>query len=154
MYLGRHYSLQLDIKEELKYPVVKLYHGKFVVSTPIRNEELIRKAMEEWYRSKALQRIKKRIQFYQPKIRVKPNKVTVKEQKKRWGSCSSRDNLNFNWRIIMAPLNVLDYIVVHEMCHLVYLNHSQDYWDLVQSILPDYEKRREWLKKNGIRLSL
>jgi len=154
MYLGRNYSLQLHIKEDLKNPIIKLYLGKFVVYTPTKDEVIIRKAMEEWYRRKALQQIKERVEYYQHRVGVKPNKVTVKEQKKRWGSCSSKGNLNFNWRAVMASSNVLDYIVVHEMCHLVHLNHSKDFWDMVQSILPDYGTRREWLKKNGVRLSL
>lgn len=154
MYLGRNYSLQLITDTETKKPVVKLYQGKFTVTTPTWDEEMIKKAMEAWYRNKAKEQIKERIKYYQPRVGAKPARVTVKEQKKRWGSCSSKGNLNFNWRAVMAPSPVLDYIIVHELCHLIHHNHSREFWNLVAFILPDYKNRREWLKKNGVRLSI
>jgi predicted metal-dependent hydrolase len=110
--------------------------------------------MLNWYRKKAREQINERIKYYQPKVGVQPARITVKEQKKRWGSCSSRGNLNFNWRAVMAPSPVLDYIIVHELCHLKHHNHSREFWNLLASILPDYKNRREWLKKNGVRLNL
>lgn len=154
MFLGRDYSLQLIIDAEPKKPAVQLNQGQLVVTVPSREEELINKAMEAWYRSRAQEQIKERINYYQPIVGAEPARVMVKEQKKRWGSCSSKGNLNFNWKAIMAPPPVLDYIIVHELCHLVHHNHSQDFWNLLASILPDYKERREWLKKNGVRLSL
>ncbi|MGR6835174.1 M48 family metallopeptidase [Syntrophomonas erecta] len=154
LYLGRNYSLQLKVDTTLKKPVVKLYQGKFMVNTPTRDEEAIKKAMESWYRSKAREQIEKRLKFYQPKVGVKPARVMIKDQKKRWGSCSSKGNLNFNWRSVMAPSPVLDYIIVHELCHLVHLNHSREFWNLVSAILPDYGNRKDWLRKNGVRLKL
>ncbi|MDF2674900.1 MAG: hypothetical protein K0R09_3168, partial [Clostridiales bacterium] len=73
----------------------------------------------------------------------------VKEQKTLWGSCSSKDNINFNWKLIMAPQAVLDYIVVHELCHLKHRDHSKNYWNLVEQIIPDHKEKRKWLKENG-----
>ena len=154
MYLGRNYSLQLHVDSTLKKPVVKLYQGKFIVNTPTRDEEVIKKAMEAWYRSKAQEQIKERLKYYQSRVGTKPAKVTIKEQKKRWGSCSSKGNLNFNWRAVMAPSPVLDYIIVHELCHLMHLNHSKEFWNRLSSVLPDYEDRKNWLKKNGVRLNI
>jgi len=154
LYLGRSYSLQLIIDKGLKKPVVNLYNSKLIVTTPAGDEELIKKALEAWYRSKAKEQITERIKYYQLQVGAIPARVTVKEQKKRWGSCSSKGNLNFNWKAVMAPSPVLDYIIVHELCHLIHLNHSRQYWDLVAAILPDYKKRREWLKENAVRLSL
>ncbi|MCA9386358.1 M48 family metallopeptidase, partial [Candidatus Dojkabacteria bacterium] len=69
-----------------------------------------------------------------------------------WGSCSSKGNLNFTWRLIFAPLEILDYVVVHELCHLKEQNHSQRFWDLVAEQVPDYKKKRIWLKKHGANL--
>lgn len=149
MYLGSSYPLLLDIDEELTKPIVRLLGGRFIVQTPDCDKKIISDAMECWHRSKAREQISERIEYYKPWINAKPNKVTIKKQKKRWGSCSSRGNLNFNWRIIMAPAEVIDYVVVHEMCHLVYLNHSRNFWELVASILPDYKDRKGWLRKNG-----
>ncbi|MGI6452102.1 MAG: M48 family metallopeptidase [Syntrophomonadaceae bacterium] len=154
MYLGRDYPLQISIDKELKQPIVTLLQGEFTVFTASRNEEPVKKAMESWYRSKATEQINERIKYYEPRVGVKPTRITVKEQKKRWGSCSSKGNLNFNWKAIMAPPSVLDYIIVHELCHLIHYNHSREFWNLVGSILPNYKTQQAWLKENGARLYL
>ena len=79
-------------------------------------------------------------------------RIAIREQKTRWGSCSSKGNLNFNWLLILAPPEVLDYVVVHELCHRRQMNHSQAFWKEVEKILPDYRERQKWLKDNGWRL--
>lgn len=154
MYLGRNYSLQIIMDETVKKTTVSLYQGKLYVTTATGNVAEIKAAMEYWYREKTLQLVMERIKYYQPYIIVMPRLVKVKQQKKRWGSCTSKKNLYFNWRCCMAPAKVLDYIVVHEMCHMVYLNHSKEFWNMVGRILPDYKECREWLKKFGIRMDL
>lgn len=85
-------------------------------------------------------------------IGVKYNRIAIREQKTRWGSCSSDQNLNFNWKLILAPPEVLDYVVVHEICHLKEMNHSRAFWDEVEKILPDYQAQKQWLKDNGWKL--
>ena len=80
---------------------------------------------------------------------VKYQELKFLDMKKRWGSCTSKRELFFNWKCIMAPSPVLDYIVVHEMAHMVYMNHSQEFWHLVKKVLPDYVQRKEWLRNNG-----
>jgi len=80
--------------------------------------------------------------------------ITVRDQKTRWGSCSGRGTLSFNWRLILAPTEILDYVVVHELCHLTHMNHSKEFWKLVESVIPDYKIRRKWLKENGHTLRL
>ncbi|MGI6422468.1 MAG: M48 family metallopeptidase [Syntrophomonadaceae bacterium] len=154
LYLGTNYFLQLVTDETLKKPMVRLYQDKILVITSSRDGAAIRQAIIDWYRSQASKKIQDRINYYHHKIGKNPARITIKEQRTRWGSCSSLGNLNFNWKIIMAPSPVLDYIVVHELCHLVHLNHSKDFWNLLASILPDYQERREWLKKNGFSLDL
>lgn len=152
LYLGFEYPLHLDIDYKLKKPFVYLYTDRLTISTPSNDTVLIKTAMESWYRYMAYKYIRSRIEYYQPIIGISPNKIKIKEQKTRWGSCSSKGNLNFNWKVIMAPAGVLDYIIVHEMCHLIHLNHSKDYWKLVSSIMPNYKVLKDWLKKNGIKL--
>ena len=71
------------------------------------------------------------------------------KNKKRWGSCSGKDDLNFNWKLIMAPMSIVDYIVVHELTHLKHSNHSQEFWQTIEAIIPDYEEKQEWLRVNG-----
>lgn len=80
--------------------------------------------------------------------------ITIRDQKTRWGSCSGRGTLSFNWRLILAPPEILDYVVVHELCHLTHMNHSREFWALVGSVIPDYKVRRKWLKENGHTLRL
>ncbi|HOP93658.1 MAG TPA: SprT family zinc-dependent metalloprotease [Acetivibrio thermocellus] len=154
MYLGRNYSLQIQIDANARKTEVELYQGKFRITAPSKNEDMIRQAMEQWYREKTLEKVSERIQYYQRFFRKKPAGVKVKEQRKRWASCTSKDELLFNWRCVMAPSHVLDYIVVHEMCHMYYKNHSQEFWDMLASIIPDYERRKDWLKKYGVRMDL
>lgn len=153
MYLGKGYPLQIELNDSLQVPEVKLYRGKLIIYTPTEDEEFLKIVVEKWYREKAKEIINERVGYYHYVIGVKPAKVTIKEQKKRWGSCSSLGNLNFNWKLIMAPPAVIDYVVVHEMAHLVHLNHSRDFWNLVESILPDYKERKKWLMNNGQRLT-
>lgn len=154
MYLGRNYSLQIDINRDIKKPDVRLYQGKFHVSAPGKDENVVEHAMEQWYREKTLEKALERIKYYQHFFKRKPADVRVKEQQKRWASCTSKDELLFNWRCVMAPSHVFDYIVVHEMCHMYYKNHSQEFWDMLASVLPDYERRKEWLKNYGVRMDL
>lgn len=80
--------------------------------------------------------------------------ITVRDQKTRWGSCSSRGTLSFNYRLIFAPLPILDYVVVHELCHLCHMDHSKAFWAAVASVMPDYKQRRQWLKDHGQELNL
>ena len=155
MYLGRNYSLQIHIDEALQNnSIVKLFRGKFHVYVKEKNDELIKETMEAWYREKTEEQVKKRIKYYQKFFDKKPSDIKVKEQKKRWASCTSKNELLFNWRCAMAKATALDYIVVHEMCHMYYMNHSQEFWGLVASVMSDYEIRKEWLRDYGIRLNL
>ena len=154
MYLGRNYCLDIIFDEKLDSITVKLFRGKFVVSTYTKDEDLIKNAMENWYRQKTLAKVKERISYYKSYFNNEVTHVKVKEQKKRWASCTPKNELLFNWRCVMAPAFVLDYIVVHEMCHMEYKNHSKDFWNRVCSVMPDYEPRRAWLKNNGIKMDI
>ena len=86
---------------------------------------------------------------YARKIGVDYGKITIRQQKTRWGSCTSEGNLNFNWLLMLAPPEILDYVVVHELCHRKEMNHSAAFWREVEHILPDYRERKKWLKDNG-----
>lgn len=154
MYLGRNYSLLLDINDDIKDIVVKLYRGKFIVETNTKDQGKIKLALENWYREKTLLRVNERVNYFKQYFNMLPKDIKVKEQKKRWASCTSSNELLFNWRCSMAPANILDYIVVHEMCHMMYKDHSKEFWDKVAAIMPDYEVRKEWLRNNGIKLDI
>ena len=154
MYFGRNYSLQIILDKNLKNPKVELSNGKFAISTPIKDQVILKKAMEKWYRREAKKIILKRIEFYKPKFSIEPRIIKIKEQKKRWGSCTPKGDLLFNWRAVMAPSPVIDYIIVHELSHLIHRNHSQKFWNQVESILPDYKIRKKWLMNYGVRMDL
>lgn len=111
-------------------------------------------ALEKRYRDAAKEYIPKRVAYYHELTGGTYHKITIRDQKSRWGSCSSNGTLSFNYRLMLAPPRVLDYVVVHELCHLTHMNHSADFWNMVASILPDYKEYRKWLKDNGHTLSV
>lgn len=112
------------------------------------------KHLELWLREKAREAICERAEEYSKLIGVCYSNIRIKDTKTRWGSCSSKGNLNFSWRIIMAPVVVMDYIIIHELCHLRHMNHSKEYWKTVEQYMPDYKQYKEWLKVNGAKLCI
>lgn len=100
-------------------------------------------------RKSAKEIITQRVNYYAPLIGVSFSRITIRKQKTRWGSCSSLKNLNFNWLLVLCPKEVLDYVVVHELCHLLYMNHSKRFWECVERHYPDYRAQCLWLKKSG-----
>jgi len=159
-YLGRRYRLKVKEKEDIEKARIKLYRGHFYIYYPAtitderEGREAIRNELIKWYRRQADKKLRKRVDKYKKRIGVEPNSIRIKKQEKRWGSCSSKGNINFNWKIIIAPMIVVDYIVAHELVHLKHPNHSREFWELVETIIPDYEERQEWLRINGRRLTL
>ena len=97
----------------------------------------------------ALEVIPGRVAHYAPLVGVTYGRITIRNQRSRWGSCSSQGNLNFNCLLMLAPPEVLDYVVVHELCHRREMNHSPRFWALVEQVLPDWRQRRQWLKTHG-----
>ncbi|MDQ2087472.1 SprT family zinc-dependent metalloprotease [Herbivorax sp. ANBcel31] len=158
-YLGKEYFLEIvEVIEDSK-PKVVINDGNMVIyinercivkdkSREIRN--IIKMWLVERFRDIAIERIEK----YKSIIRVSPKKITIREQKTRWGSCSSKGSINLNWKLVMAPMEVLDYVIVHELCHMREMNHSKNYWKIVSSIMPDYTEHRKWLKENGHKLGI
>ena len=102
--------------------------------------------------AQALKVIPERVAYFAPKVGVTHGNITIRNQRTRWGSCSGKGNLNFNCLLMLAPPEVLDYVVVHELCHLKELNHSPRFWREVAKIIPDYNIRRKWLKEQGRKL--
>ena len=100
-------------------------------------------------RKRAAEAIRARCSHYAPLMGVSYGTITSREQKTRWGSCSAKGNLNFNWKLVLMPPEILDYVVVHELAHRLQMNHSAAFWAEVGKILPDYRERRQWLKVNG-----
>jgi len=118
-----------------------------------RREEAAR-ALESWYRRLARQLLEARVAHWTPHVGHAPMSISIRDTKSRWGSCSSAGGLSFCWRIVMAPPRVVDYLVVHELCHLEHPDHSPRFWSLVESFLPDCDALRRWLRDHGQELYL
>jgi len=151
-YLGRPMRLELFDPPQQAKTKVRFREGTIQITCPDCSPAAVKAALETWYRWAAGRYIRARVGHYQSQVGGKLGRITIREQKTRWGSCSAQGNLNFNWRIMMAPPEIIDYLVVHELCHLVHLNHSPSFWNLVASIIPDYKARKDWLRKNGHQL--
>ena len=109
---------------------------------------LTRREIEE-LAQRAMAAIPERVRYYAEGLHVTYGRITIRNQKTRWGSCSSKGNLNFNCLLMLAPPEVLDYVVVHELCHRMEMNHSKRFWSLVETVLPDYREQEKWLKGEG-----
>jgi len=107
-----------------------------------------------WYKEHAYEKLLERTVLFANRAGFSFNKIKISNARGRWGSCSYNGNINFSWRLIMAPLEVLDYVVVHELSHLKHRDHSSRFWNRVASIMPDYQIHRRWLKDNGHLLDL
>jgi predicted metal-dependent hydrolase len=109
----------------------------------------IKEALIRWMKKQTKQLVEQMIEIHASKHQLFPRTITIKTQKSRWGSCGIHNDININWLLIMAPKEVLEYVVVHELCHIRVRNHSSKFWSLVAEHMPDYQNRRNWLKKQG-----
>lgn len=154
LYLGQKLRLNITYRDTVKGRI-SLVDKELVLIIPKTFDAPVVKEMIVALYKKLLQRLlKERIDVYQKHFKFKVNKISVRDQKTRWGSCSSARNLSFNYRLMMAPLEVIDYIVVHEMCHLEHMNHSKSFWKKVHQVMPDYKKHETFLKEKGFLLNL
>lgn len=147
LYLGNEYPLKIVERQRQALEL----NGCF----SLRRDRLedAREVFAAWYRAEARRVISARLESYAGQYGFKYKSMRISSARTRWGSCG-RDTLNFSWRLVMAPLEALDYVVVHELCHLRQHNHSPAFWQEVERIQPDYKQRSAWLKQNGYRLTL
>jgi len=153
LYLGREYSHIKVIRKDIA-PEVKMVDNRLFIAVPEDSRQTLVQALEGWYRLEAAKVIKERAVDIGRQLNLQFNRITVRNQKTRWGSCSRLKNLNFNWRLIMAPVQVIDYLIIHEVAHLAEMNHSSRFWKLVEEHCPDYKLHRKWLKENGPMLTI
>lgn len=149
LYLGSSYRLEIteDIEQDLK-----LYRGRFYLRKS--KVEDGKKIFKNFYREKGIKKIEEIVNRYKKQMGVNPKNIRIMELKNRWGSCSDEGSLNFNWKCIMAPLTIIDYIVVHELAHIISKNHNEEFWNAIDKVMPDYEKRKKWIRENGASLDL
>ncbi len=148
-YLGQKYGLTIVPEQKQKI----MFNGyEFLLSA--KNKHHGKKIFEKWYRAEAYRTIKERVAYFANITGLYPGGIKITGAKKRFGSCSPHNDLCFTWRLILAPLSVIDYVVVHELAHLAERNHSKRFWDKVRMYLPNYKEERNWLKSNSMMLSL
>lgn len=145
LYLGNTYPILISQDTDIEKDHVVFEENKLHVYVKQQEDERIKQALKRFYYQQCKALVEKRIQFYQSNFRVKPRSIRISDNKSNWGTCDSMRQLTFNWRLAMAPQKVIDYVVVHEMCHMVHMNHDRSFWRLVGKIIPDYEQRENWL---------
>lgn len=148
LYLGNSYELRLVPPQR---PALKFDRGFKLGKTAQKRGEAV---FTKWYKQQAFQIISERTSQHSKQYGFMPKQVKISSAKRRWGSCSPDGTLNFTWRLIMAPLSVVDYVVIHELVHLRIKNHSQKFWKAVEAIMPEYKIHKKWLRENGDRLGL
>lgn len=125
-------------------------HGdRLTVRVPPGLREKPRTLVLPWLKARAHVEVEAAVRRQAARLRLNPKSVSIRDQRTRWGSCSARGTLSFNWRLVMAPPDVLEYVVIHELAHLVHPNHSQDFWNYVAQACPGYKTARLWMKKNA-----
>jgi predicted metal-dependent hydrolase len=146
LYLGTLFPLKTD-NEAKKIS----FNGKEFLAD-LQNEEKTNKSLKTWYKNKFKEVAVPRLFYFAEKHNLQVNQVRIKEQRTLWGSCSSRNNINLNFLLIMAPLKVIDYVIIHELVHTIHKNHSANFWNAVEVIMPNYKEAKHWLKENGYKL--
>lgn len=143
LYLGKHYKMEV-VQEEVEG--IK-FDNKFYISRS--NQDKAEQLFQKWYIKQAEEKIIPKVRYFAKNLGVKYTAIKILDLKYRWGSCTPKDNINFNWRLIKAPVYVIDYIIVHELTHLLESNHTPEFWNIVSVQLPNYQKAKEWLLNNG-----
>jgi predicted metal-dependent hydrolase len=151
-YLGRNYRIHICSEGNGS---LEFRNGRWQLSQLLaKDRAAVRKAFRDFYILKGGVLLGQRVQEFASRVGVKPGRVAVKELGYRWASCGARGTLNFHWKIMMAPHTTIDYLVVHELCHLRHRDHSNAFWNEVDKVLPNYRERKEWLRQNGASFDL
>jgi predicted metal-dependent hydrolase len=149
LYLGSQYRLEIVRNQEVP---LKLYRGYFY----LREKDIPRgyDVFKAFYREKGREKLEQRVTFYNDAMGVNPQGIRVMDLRHRWASCSKNSILNFHWKCVMAPLRIIDYIVVHEMAHLLHRHHTQAFYEMIDKVLPDYMERKNWLTRFGASMDI
>jgi len=148
LYLGHNYPLAIV---DRSIPPLA-FENCFLLARCYRSRA--KEAFIKWYKNEARRIIEQRVGIYCDKLGLMHKKINISNAQKRWGSCGRNNSLNFSWRLIMAPLDVIDYVVVHEVSHLQYKNHSKKFWRLVEKLFDAYKLHKKWLRENEYLLQI
>lgn len=141
---GREYGFRLSISSSESG--VKMTESVLTVTATKEDHVEVRRILEKWYRAQAAKHFKERVPLLADLVDSDVKTVSIRSQRTRWGSCSSRNTISLNWRLIMAPDWVSDYVIYHELAHLTHMNHSKQFWQLVERFVPNHKDAQKWLK--------
>lgn len=150
-YLGR--DLEIVIRDNTGIDSVTVQHNRLIVTLRSQGNGILELALERWYRMQATKLIKERAEKLSTQLGLTCNELVIRGQKTRWGSCSRKRNLSFNWKLMMAPELVIDYVIIHELSHLKEMNHSKKFWEIVAKHCPRWREHRKWLKEHEVQLA-
>lgn len=149
LYMGKKYPIKVNVDKNLEKNNIFIQKDSIIVNIQKEDDKQINSIIESYLKKECLKNIKKRILYHQSNFKLKPKSIKVVESNKFWGLCSSNRDIQFNWKLIMAPIEVIDYVIIHEMSHMAHMNHSKSFWKMVAKIMPEYKKQVEWLGING-----
>jgi hypothetical protein len=151
-YLGESFPLEVFFEQNERKGLV-FWGNRFYLNTGDATENGIFYFVS-WYKKKANQHLRQRVDFFSHEFNLRAKKVKITSAEKRWGSCSADDNLSFSFRLMMAPSDIIDYVIVHELMHIKEKNHSAAFWKLIEAVMPEYKIHRRWLKENNHKFTL
>lgn len=154
LYLGNSYPITIHQDQKITQDHV-VFEGEILhIYVKELTDEKIKQALKRFYYKQCKALVEKSISSYQNHFKTKPRSIRITDSKTNWGTCDSKQQLTFNWRLAMAPQEVLDYVVVHEMSHMVHLNHDRSFWRLVGKIMPNYKEKENWLALSHWRMTV
>lgn len=154
LYLGNAYPIQIYQDINIKQDHVVFEGDKLHIYVKQVEDEKIKQALKRFYYQQCKALVERSVQSFQSNFKIKPRSIRISDNKRTWGTCDSKLQLTFNWRLAMAPKRVIDYVVVHEMCHMVHLNHDRSFWRLVGKIIADYKEQENWLALSSWKMTV
>jgi len=154
LYLGNTYPIK--IVQDIAVIQERVEFEKEILHVYIKHldKNKIKQLLKRYYYQRCKALVEERVFHYQNNFKTKPRLIRITDSKTTWGTCDSNFQLTFNWRLAMAPLEVIDYVVVHEMCHMVHLNHDRSFWRLVGKLMPDYKEKEKWLALSSWKMTV
>ncbi|MDF0728330.1 SprT family zinc-dependent metalloprotease [Cytobacillus sp. S13-E01] len=154
LYLGNTYPIKIHQDSTIEQDHVVFDDKQLNIYVKQFEGERIKQALKRFYYQQCKALVEKSIRSYQSNFKVKPRSIRISDSQSTWGTCDSNLQLTFNWRLAMAPKNVIDYVVVHEMCHMVHMNHDRSFWRLVGKIMPGYKDQENWLALSNWKMTV
>ena len=154
LYLGNNYPIKIVEDINIMHERVEIEEWTLLIYVKHLDNEKMKQLLKRYYYQRIKALVEERVSFYQSNFKTKPRSIRITDSKSNWGTCDSKFQLTFDWRLAMAPIEVINYVVVHEMCHMVHLNHNRSFWRLVGKIMPDYKEKEKWLALSSWKMTV